>query len=100
MVKVLHGVFLLRSGSRTEAIAKLEQAAVLDSGDANIDYNLGLAYFDVGQFYWAQATTWADPQARVWDGAAGVLIPEERAVDIDTPEDWARAEQMRARLAQ
>lgn len=50
MVKVLHGVFLLRSGSRTEAIAKLEQAAVLDSGDANIDYNLGLAYFDVGQY--------------------------------------------------
>lgn len=49
MVKVLHGVFLLRSGKKTEAVTKLEQAASLDSGDANIQYNLGLAYFDVGQ---------------------------------------------------
>ena len=49
MVKVLHGIFLLRSGSKNEAIAKLEQAASIDSSDANIQYNLGLAYFDVGQ---------------------------------------------------
>lgn len=49
MVKVLHGIFLLRSGSKTEAIAKLEHAASIDSSDANIQYNLGLAYFDVGQ---------------------------------------------------
>lgn len=56
------------------------------------------AYFDVGQFYWASAATWSDPTARVWDGAAGVEIPPERAVDIDTPDDWARAEQMFAAL--
>lgn len=56
------------------------------------------AYFDVGQFYWASAATWADPTARVWDGAAGVEIPPERAVDIDTPDDWVRAEQMFAAL--
>ena len=56
------------------------------------------AYFDVGQFYWARAKTWADPAARVWDGAAGVEIAPERAVDIDTPDDWARAEQMFAAL--
>lgn len=48
MVKVLHGIFLLRSGKRAEAVGKLEQAASLDSGDGNIQYNLGLAYFDVG----------------------------------------------------
>ncbi|SIS72775.1 pseudaminic acid cytidylyltransferase [Phaeovulum vinaykumarii] len=56
------------------------------------------AFFDAGQFYWAMAATWADATARIWDGAAGVELPAERAVDIDTPEDWTRAE-MLARLA-
>ncbi len=50
MVKVLHGIFLLRSGRQADAVAKLEQAAALDTNDANIHYNLGLAYFDVGQY--------------------------------------------------
>lgn len=49
MVKVLHGIFLLRSGKSGEAIAKLEQGAALDESDANIQYNLGLAYLDAGQ---------------------------------------------------
>ncbi|UWQ22017.1 pseudaminic acid cytidylyltransferase [Jannaschia sp. W003] len=59
--------------------------------------DLAPAFFDAGQFYLARAATWRDPAARVWDGAAGVVLPEERAVDVDTPEDWARAERM-ARL--
>lgn len=54
------------------------------------------AYFDAGQFYWARAARWLDPDARVWDGAAGVVLPAERAVDIDTPDDWARAERLAA----
>lgn len=54
------------------------------------------AYFDAGQFYWARAKCWLDPAARVWDGAAGVVLPSERAVDIDTPQDWARAERLAA----
>lgn len=52
------------------------------------------AFFDAGQFYWARASTWLDPNARVWDGAASVVLPPERCVDIDTPEDWRRAEQV------
>lgn len=54
------------------------------------------AYFDAGQFYWATAARWLDPCARIWDGAAGVVLPVERAVDIDTPDDWARAERLAA----
>lgn len=50
MVKVLHGIFLLRSGRKVEAVAKLQEAESLDENDANIHYNLGLAYFDVGQY--------------------------------------------------
>ena len=55
------------------------------------------AYYDAGQFYLARAATWRDADARVWDGAAGVVLPETRAVDVDTLEDWDRAERM-ARL--
>lgn len=52
------------------------------------------AFFDAGQFYWGRAKSWSDPDARVWDGAAGVVLPPERAVDIDTLDDWVRAEQL------
>lgn len=54
------------------------------------------AYYDAGQFYWATAARWLDPSARIWDGAAGVVLPAERAVDIDTPDDWVRAELLAA----
>lgn len=56
--------------------------------------DLETAYFDAGQFYWARAATWVTPKARVWDGAKGVCLPHDRAVDIDTESDWARAEQL------
>ena len=55
-------------------------------------------YFDVGQFYWAKAETWLDPDAVVWDGTAGVEIPFLRAVDIDTEADWERAEFLMSHL--
>lgn len=54
------------------------------------------AFFDAGQFYWARAATWRDEASCVHDGAAGVILPEERAVDIDSEEDWRRAERFAA----
>ncbi len=56
------------------------------------------AFFDAGQFYWARAGKWRDADARVWDGAAGVVLPPERCIDIDTPADWNLAERMFAAL--
>lgn len=56
------------------------------------------AFFDAGQFYWARAATWSDPKARVWDGAAGIVLPAERCIDIDTEADWQLAEKMFAVL--
>jgi pseudaminic acid cytidylyltransferase len=50
------------------------------------------AVHDAGQFYWGRAEAWAGrtpiygPQSRI------LLIPRWRAQDIDTPEDWMRAE--------
>ena len=54
------------------------------------------AYFDAGQFYWATAATWRDETARIWDGAMPVILPADRAVDIDTEADWQQAERLYA----
>ena len=56
--------------------------------------DLGVRYYDAGQFYLARAETWTKPDARVWDGAASVVLPRHRCVDIDTEEDWAFAEKL------
>lgn len=50
MVKVIHGLYLIQTGRSAAALTQLEAARELDSRDANIHYNLGLAYFDVGQY--------------------------------------------------
>ena len=49
------------------------------------------AYFDAGQFYWGTAAAWLSGQSPHVNGR-GLVIPEWRAVDIDTPDDWTRAE--------
>lgn len=56
--------------------------------------DLETAFFDSGQFYWGSAATWRDDQARIWDGAAGVVLPADRCVDIDTMADWDFAEKL------
>jgi tetratricopeptide (TPR) repeat protein len=50
MVKVLHGIYLTRKGKKQEAMAKLDAALELGIPSPNIDYNIGLTYFDLGQF--------------------------------------------------
>jgi pseudaminic acid cytidylyltransferase len=49
------------------------------------------AFHDAGQFYWGRPEAWAAGLSPLEHGAAFALAPD-RAVDIDTPEDWARAE--------
>lgn len=50
MVKMLHGIYLIRKGKTQAAADKLEQASALAGENANINYNLGLAYFDLKQY--------------------------------------------------
>lgn len=57
------------------------------------------AYFDAGQFYWGAADTWLSG-ANVHANARSIVLPEWRVVDIDTPEDWDRAEAMHKALFQ
>jgi len=51
------------------------------------------AYYDAGQFYWGRRDAWLGGMP-VHPNGCGLVIPEWRAVDIDTPEDWQRAELM------
>ena len=49
------------------------------------------AFYDAGQFYWGKAEAWLKGFSPHLTGK-GLVVPEWRVVDIDTPEDWARAE--------
>lgn len=53
--------------------------------------DLELAYHDVGQFYWGQKQSWLTNQ-RIHSNAVGHIIPNWRVIDIDTLDDWKRAE--------
>ncbi|NMM06002.1 pseudaminic acid cytidylyltransferase [Polaromonas sp.] len=52
------------------------------------------AYHDAGQFYWGRADAWLQGRMIFSSAAAPVMLPRHRVQDIDTPEDWARAEWM------
>jgi len=52
------------------------------------------AYHDAGQFYWGRADAWLQGQMIFSPAAAPVMLPRHRVQDIDTPEDWTRAEWM------
>lgn len=50
MVKVIHGLYLIQTGKPSEAAAKLEEARELDFNNANVHYNLGLAYLELKSY--------------------------------------------------
>lgn len=50
------------------------------------------AYHDAGQFYWGQASAWLAGTPIFTPKAVPVIMPRHRTQDIDTPEDWVRAE--------
>ncbi len=52
------------------------------------------AYHDAGMFYWALAKRWATPNSPFDEGVTSIVLPRSRVQDIDTPEDWDRAEAM------
>jgi pseudaminic acid cytidylyltransferase len=53
--------------------------------------DLPLAFHDAGQFYWGRSEAWLAGLNIHLHGRT-IVIPEWRAVDIDTPDDWRRAE--------
>lgn len=54
--------------------------------------DLPVALHDAGQFYWGRPGAWLNGK-RIFDRRSKpVQIPRWRVQDIDTPEDWVRAE--------
>lgn len=58
------------------------------------------AYHDAGQFYWGTAAAWAAAEPIHSSRSVPVVLPSHRVQDIDTPQDWVRAEYLYAALQQ
>ena len=50
MVRMIYASFLSKQGKKQEAIKELETAREVGTSSPNMDYNMGLAYFEVGDF--------------------------------------------------
>jgi N-acylneuraminate cytidylyltransferase len=53
--------------------------------------DLKRSYFDAGQFCWGTPELWRSKK-NIHNSGVGFLIPSWRVVDIDTIDDWKRAE--------
>jgi N-acylneuraminate cytidylyltransferase len=53
--------------------------------------DLETAYYDAGQFYWGFRENWLNSNP-VHENGIGIHLPMWESIDIDTSEDWARAE--------
>lgn len=52
------------------------------------------AFHDAAQFYWGRSDAWLTGRHLFSNSAAPVRLPRHRVQDIDTEEDWERAEMM------
>ena len=50
------------------------------------------AFHDAGQFYWGKASAWLAAGPIFTHASVPVILPRHRVQDIDTMEDWVRAE--------
>jgi len=53
--------------------------------------NLEVRFHETAQFWWAKALTWVNKYP-MQSNVRGIYIPRWMVQDIDTPEDWDRAE--------
>jgi len=54
--------------------------------------DLDEAFHDAGQFYWGRTHAWMEGKVIFGRGSVPVVLPRHRVQDIDTLEDWVRAE--------
>lgn len=52
------------------------------------------AYHDAGQFYWGRAQAWLTATPVFSQASVPIVLPRYRVQDIDTQDDWIRAEMM------
>jgi N-acylneuraminate cytidylyltransferase len=56
------------------------------------------AFHDAGQFYWGSRDAWLSARPIFGSASAAIELPRDRVQDIDTPDDWVRAELLFERL--
>ena len=111
---IKRGVDMLRDGKWTYAFTVTEYATpifrsfeILASGGVQMFYpdefnsrsqDLPKAYHDAGQFYWAPSSSWRERKPIFDRTACPIVIPRWRVQDIDTDEDWVRAEMIAPQL--
>jgi pseudaminic acid cytidylyltransferase len=49
-------------------------------------------FHDAGQFYWGRTDAWLGNKPVFGDNSKMLVLPDHLVQDIDTPEDWRRAE--------
>lgn len=54
--------------------------------------DLSKTYYDSGQFYWGRKQAWLEKRKIFSNNSAIIELPSYRVQDIDTIEDWERAE--------
>lgn len=57
------------------------------------------AYHDAGQFYWGRPQAWLNSE-NLFEASKPLVLPRWRVQDIDTEDDWMRAELIRQALDQ
>ncbi|MGE8411756.1 MAG: pseudaminic acid cytidylyltransferase [Pseudomonas sp.] len=60
--------------------------------------DLPAAYQDAGQFYWGRSRAWLQGEMLFSPRSLPVVLPRHLVQDIDTEEDWRRAEYLHAAL--
>lgn len=50
------------------------------------------AWHDAGQFYWGKVDAWLTEKTIFGSESSPIVLPRHQVQDIDTPEDWERAE--------
>ena len=72
---------------------KNKRVAMFEPENVNVrSQDLTEAYHDAGQFYWGTSDAWLDGTKIFDEGSVPIVLPRHRVQDIDTHEDWIRAE--------
>jgi pseudaminic acid cytidylyltransferase len=84
--------FPIQRALRLNAEGRIEMLYPEHRGTRSQD--LEPAYHDAGQFYWGRTEAVLADRPTLSPLAVPVLLPTHRVQDIDTPDDWERAERL------
>jgi N-acylneuraminate cytidylyltransferase len=80
---------------RSFRITQQQRIEMFDAAQFNArSQDLEEAYHDAGQFYWGRTDAWLHATPLFSRFSAPILLPRYRVQDIDTLDDWFRAEMM------